>query len=201
MRKILQITGYLLLINIFAGCMVLRSITKPVNHADTAGIPNPFPPYSGLKAHILVGGFDVKATKAAGETGSGLREMLTSALINSKHFNVSEPQSANLIIAAALTEFEPHASGGIAGVGGGGGVGNGMLGGLLSPSFNKAHIALNIRIIDAATSEVLANSRIQGQASDTAGGFNTPMEKAMRICITEAARYILQTVPGKYYKY
>ena len=30
---------------------------------------------------------------------------------------------------------------------------------------------------------------------------NTPMEKAIRICIIEAVRYISQTIPASYYKY
>jgi curli biogenesis system outer membrane secretion channel CsgG len=84
---------------------------------------------------------------------------------------------------------------------------------------NKAHMALDIRIIDASTSEILASTRVQGQASDVAGGFmtgfmgswalggglsayaNTPMEKAIRVCIIEAVRYISQTIPANYYKY
>jgi curli biogenesis system outer membrane secretion channel CsgG len=84
---------------------------------------------------------------------------------------------------------------------------------------NKAHMALDIRIVDTSTSEVLAATRVQGQASDVAGGFmagflgswglggglsayaNTPMEKAIRICIIEAVRYISQVIPPPYYKY
>jgi len=56
-------------------------------------------------------------------------------------------------------------------------------------------MALDIRIVDASTSEVLAATRVQGEASDVSGGFmagffgswglgaglsgyaNTPMEK------------------------
>jgi curli biogenesis system outer membrane secretion channel CsgG len=33
------------------------------------------------------------------------------------------------------------------------------------------------------------------------GYANTPMEKAIRICIIEAVRYISQTIPANYYKY
>jgi curli biogenesis system outer membrane secretion channel CsgG len=80
-------------------------------------------------------------------------------------------------------------------------------------------MALDIRIVDTSTSEVLAATRVQGQASDVAGGFmmgfmgswglggglsayaNTPMEKAIRICIIEAVRYISQTISANYYKY
>ena len=128
-------------------------------------------------------------------------------------------KTADIIVTAAVTEFEPQATGGSAGIGGGGGVGSGFLGGLISGSLNKAHMALDIRIVDTSTSEVLAATRVQGQASDVAGGIgmgffgswalggglsgyaNTPMEKAIRICIIEAVRYISQSVPANYYKY
>jgi curli biogenesis system outer membrane secretion channel CsgG len=175
--------------------------------------------------------------------------MLVTALVNSNRFSVVERQelgaimqeqelsvsgaaqqgaggpargkikTADLIITAAVTEFEPQASGGAAGIGGGGGVGSGVLGGLLGAAMNKSHMALDIRIVDASTSEILASTRVQGQASDVAGGFmmgfmggwalggglsayaNTPMEKAIRICIIEAVRYISQVIPANYYKY
>jgi curli biogenesis system outer membrane secretion channel CsgG len=206
-------------------------------------------PYSGPKARLVIADFDVKAAKATGEIDSGLHEMLVTALINSNRFSVLEHQllntapqeqelpasgaaqagsagpqkgkskSADLIVTAAVTEFEPQASGGRAGVGGGGGVGSGVLGGLLGAAWNKAHMALEIRIVDTSTSKVLAATRVQGQASDVAGGFimgdmgnwalgaglsayaNTPMEKAIRICIIEAVRYISRTIPANYYKY
>jgi curli biogenesis system outer membrane secretion channel CsgG len=175
--------------------------------------------------------------------------MLVTALVNSGRFSVVERQAqaavmqeqelsalgavgagnggsqkaknktADLIITATISEFEPQASGGRAGVGGGGGAGSGVLGGLLGAALNKAHMVLDIRIVDTSTSEVLATRPVQGQASDVAGvikgGFfgslglaaglsayaNTPMEKAIRICIIEAVRYISQTIPANYYKY
>ncbi|MBU0710284.1 MAG: hypothetical protein KJ793_06220, partial [Candidatus Omnitrophica bacterium] len=146
----------------------------------------PLPPYSGPKARIAVADFDIKAAKAGSEIGQGLREMLVTALVNSSRFSVVERQAlgaimqeqnlavsgaadtaesgaqkgklktAELIISAAVTEFEPQSSGGRAGVGGGGGVSSGVLGGLLGAALNKAHMALDIRIIDASTSEILA---------------------------------------------
>lgn len=247
MKKALWVLGYGLLAISLAGC---ATVTQPTAQVDTTAGAAPLPPYHGLiKARIAVADFDVKAAKAAGEIGSGLREMLVTALINSNRFSVVERQAlsavmqeqelsasgaaeqgaggpqrgqikcADLIITAAVTEFEPQVSGGKAGVGGGGGVGSGILGGLLGAALNKAHLAMDIRIIDTSTSEVLAATRVQGQASDVAGGFmvgflgswalggglsayaNTPMEKAIRICIIEAVRYISQATPAGYYKY
>ena len=225
-----------------AGCSLMHNTA-------TAGAGS-LAPYSGPKARIVVADFDVKATKATGEIGSGVREMLIAALINSHRFSVIERQqvqaaimqekeasaqgaasagdggqqkannkAADLVITAAVTEFEPQASGGRAGVGGGGGVGSGILGGLLGTALNKAHMGLDISIVDASTSNALATTHVQGQASDVAGavrgGFlgsgslgaglsayaNTPMEKAIRICIIETVRYMSQSIPVTYYKY
>jgi curli biogenesis system outer membrane secretion channel CsgG len=246
MRKIILTVINLLCVFSVAGC---ASLTQPSAQVDNTAGASSLPPYSGPKARIAVADFDVKAAKASGEIGYGLREMLVTALINSNRFSVVERQALNavmqeqelsasgaaqtgaggpqrgkiktaeLIITAAVTEFEPQASGGRAGIGGGGGIGRGVLGGLLGAALNKAHMALDIRIVDTSTSEVLAATRVQGQASDISGaimgGFfggwglggglsayaNTPMEKAIRICIIEAIRYISQTIPGTYYKY
>jgi curli biogenesis system outer membrane secretion channel CsgG len=246
MKNILLVIGCFLLVTIFTGC---ASLTQPTAQVDNTAGAVPLPPYSGPKARIAVADFEIKAAKAGYEIGSGLREMLITALVNSNRFSVVERQALNaviqeqelsaqgaaqagaggpkrgniktadLIITAAVTEFEPRASGGRAGIGGGGGVGSGVLGALLGGSLNKAHMALDMRIIDASTSEVLAATRVQGQASDIAGGVlagffgnwalgtglygyaNTPMEKAIRICIVEAVRYIAQTIPANLYKY
>jgi len=249
MKKVFWILGSGLLIISLTGCATLAQLTQPTAQVETTAGTAPLPPYSGPKARIAVADFEVKAAKASGEIGSGLREMLITAMINSSRFSVVERQAlsavmqeqelsasgaaqqgaggpqrgkiktADLIVTAAVTEFEPQASGGKAGIGGGGGVGSGVLGGLLGAALNKAHMALDIRIVDTSTSEVLAATRVQGQASDVAGGFmagffgswalggglslyaNTPMEKAIRVCIIEAVRYISQTIPANYYKY
>lgn len=214
------------------------------NNAGTSGMAQ----YSGPKARIAVADFEVKAAKATGEIGTGLKEMLTTALMNSNRFSVVERQvlkalmqeqelaasgaavqdqggaqrgkikTADLIITAAVTEFEPNTSGGSAGIGGGGRA-KGFLGGMLGGSLNKAHMAMDIRIVDTSTSEVLATTRVQGQATDAEGGIGigflgnfglgaglsgyskTPMEKAIRVCIIEAVKYISQSVPANYYKY
>jgi curli biogenesis system outer membrane secretion channel CsgG len=83
---------------------------------------------------------------------------------------------------------------------------------------NKSHMAMDIRIIDTSTSEILAATRVQGQATDMAGGImagfmgswglgaglsgyaNTPMEKAIRVCIIEAVKYIATATPPGYFK-
>jgi curli biogenesis system outer membrane secretion channel CsgG len=192
-----------------------------VKKDNTGGVAS-FASYSGPKAKVAVADFDVKAAKAGSEIGAGLRAMLVSTLMNSNRFAVVEPQalsdaSSALIISVTVTEFEPQASGGAAGVGAGGGIGNGILGGLLGTPLNRANMALDVKIIDASTSGILADTLVQGQAADpgTALGAgwnrsglgnglsaysNTPMEKAIRVCIVEAVNYIIQSVPENYYK-
>ena len=244
MKRVFLILGSGCLIFGLIGCAVLQ---PKVQVEPTAGV-QALPPYSGPKARIAIADFEVKAAKATGEIGSGLREMLITALINSNRFSVVERQvleavmkeqelstsgaadeeskiergkilTADLIITAAVTEFEPEASGGRAGVGGGGGVGSGVVGALLGGALNKAHLALDIRVIDTSTSEILTATRLEGQASDISGaimsGFlggwglgsglsaygNTPMEKAIRRCIIDAVKYIAQSTPADYYKY
>ncbi len=250
MKKLFWFSSSLLLVLTFlgSGCATLDQLIQPTAQVDNNAGAQALPPYSGPKARIAVADFDVKAAKATFQIGSGLREMLVTALVNSSRFSVVERQAlgavmqeqelsvsgagqsgvgpkrgniktADLVITAAVTEFEPQASGGRAGIGGGGGVGSGVLGGLLGASLNKAHMALDIRVIDTSTSEVLAATRVQGQASDVAGGLmagffggwalggglsayaNTPMEKAIRICIIESVRYLAQVIPANYYKY
>ncbi len=238
----------LLLLVFWWGFVSFSFAAQPTAQVDNTSGTTALPPYSGPKARVAVADFEVKAAKATGEIGSGLREMLVTALINSNRFSVVERQdlkavmqeqelaasgaaqsgsgpqrgkikTADLIISAAVTEFEPKATGGAAGIGAGAKVGSGVLGGLLGGALNKAHMALDIRIIDASSSEVLAATRVQGQASDIAGGIglgflgnwglgaglsgyaNTPMEKAIRVCIIEAVRYISQTISADYYKY
>lgn len=223
-----------------AGCAFLR----PFRSAGSRILP----PYSGAKARIAVADFEIKTAKATSEIGTGLREMLINALIDSNRFSIVQGQAsdavvkeqgaavsegkeqpaeikqdkakeADLVIIAALSEFESQASGGRAGVGGGGDASSGVLGGLSGDTLNKAHLALDLRLIDTASSKVIASSRIQGLASDTNGAVmtvslgrlglasqlsaytDTPMEKAIYICIIEATKYIAKEIPPDYYKY
>jgi curli biogenesis system outer membrane secretion channel CsgG len=225
------ISAGLLIVNL-TGCASLRPSAA---EQEAVKVPAALLSYSGLKAKIAVADCDVQAAKATREIGSGLRQMFITVLTDSNRFIINEqpavsgkprdeksPASdsgADLIIAIAVNEFEPQVSGGSSGMGGGGGVGSGVLGGLLGTNLNKAHMALDVRIITVSNSEVLASTRVQGQASDVSAGqrsgesgswalskglsayADTPMEKAVRATIIEAVRYISQAIPASYYKY
>jgi curli biogenesis system outer membrane secretion channel CsgG len=247
MQKILILMVLGLIVLNLAGCAVLRNIAHPFSQPESASIVASLPAYSGLRTRLAVVDFELRTPDANSDIAAGLREMLTSALTQSKRFIIvdrkllvekpteqipssnikpstelpskTESKTIGLIVTPSLTEFEPLSSGGRIGVGGGGGAGSGMFGGLLGGRLNKAHIAIDIRVTDPLTSQVISARNIQAQASDISGslmtGFsgtwnldanlasyaNTPMEKALRICIIEAVRYISEAIPGRYYKY
>jgi curli biogenesis system outer membrane secretion channel CsgG len=221
LRRYLLLVGISLSAGLLAGCAVLN---KPVEFVDKFIGQTFFPPYSGPKVKIAVADFEIKAAKATSGVGLDLKEMLVAGLTKSNHFTVisnvqgdSAKEESAIIIAVEIINFEPRASGGSQGVGGGGSASSGILGSLLGSSVNKSYIALNIRIVDAKSSKVLAAGHIAGQAMDNEGavkkkvsedessaGFsayvNTPMEQAVNKCILEAVQYIVQNVPENYYK-
>jgi len=221
MRNPLFVLYSTCLILIISGCATFKPGSQAKNNLKIAALPA----YSGPKAKVVVADFDLQAAKAGMEVAVGLRQMLLAALNNSSRFVIIDRQktgaevakNSDLILTATVTEFEPQSSGGSAGIGSGGGAANGNLGGLLGVSVNKAHLALDIRVVDSATSQVLAATRVQGQVADsmvsaaTAGNIglgdgltvyaNTPMERAIRVCIAEAVRFISLATPERYYKY
>jgi curli biogenesis system outer membrane secretion channel CsgG len=194
-------------------------------------------PYNGPKARIAVSKFTDKSAKGYYDIGQGMSDMLTTALFNTNRFivlergelgevlseqdlaasgrvkkgteaPVGEIEGAELLVVGAITEFEPNA----------GGVG----GGILLPGFGAglgvktAHIAIDIRVIDAKTSRILAAQSVEGRAQDIGGlgaiapgplavGFGafakTPMEKAIRLCLQTAVNFIAQQTPAQYYHY
>ena len=210
-----------------------------VNVAGCAWLFRPktnLPGYAGPKARIAVADFTVRADKADKEIGLGLRDMLITSLTKSNKFIIIEAQSpesarnegsekqespvkaADVVIAATVAEFEPQASGGKAGMGGGGGVDSGLMGGLLGAALDKAHMSLDVQIVEASSLAVLSATRVQARAQEApvntqtpqdkrglepelSAYANTPMEQAMRECVNEAVKYISQSIPPQYYKY
>lgn len=172
------------------------------------------------------------------QIGDGMRDMLTTALFNSNRYTVLEREQlgavlkeqdlategrikkgteaptgeiygAELIITAAVTEFEGSAKG----VGGG----TKVLGVTVGGGVKKAHIAIDIRIIDTKTSQIVAATSVEGSATSFGvggatriggtlpvglGGFaKTPTEKAIRVCIQKAVEYIVSQTPSEFYRY
>jgi curli biogenesis system outer membrane secretion channel CsgG len=191
--------------------------------------------------------YTVTHERNAGYT-TGLKDMMTTAMVQSKRYRVLERMNvdalkqemeltgqgyadqsgikkggikgADLLIIAAVTGWDPATSGG------GGGLGGGVLGnasalfGAAKGAFKKSSMAMDVRIVDAHTSEVLAATRVEGEGKSVnmgaglvaltgsggmgggLGGFaKTPMEKAIRTCIYNAVKYIAENTPQQYMKY
>jgi curli biogenesis system outer membrane secretion channel CsgG len=135
---------------------------------------------------------------------------------------IGKIEGAELLVVGAVTEFQGAASGGgggIGGIGGVGGIGGNVLG-ALAGGVKQAHMAIDLRIIDAKTSRVLAATSVEGTATDVnlggmLGGYgtggalvgglggwkNTPTEKALRICIQKAVEFVASQTPPVYYRY
>ncbi len=176
--------------------------------------------------------------------GDGMADQLTTALFNSNRFIVLERQTldavldeqdlgasgrikeetaapigeiegAELLVVAAVTEFQDKASGGGGAVGGFGG---GVLG-ALAGGVSNAHMAIDLRLIDTKTSRIVAATSVEGKATDVklggaVGGYfgggalggalsgykNTPTGKAIRQCIKKAVEFISSRTPDRYYR-
>ncbi len=149
--------------------------------------------YQGPRARIAVASFKCKAAKCNGEIGSGLADMLSTALFQTGRFVVLErgeglkaiqeelnlgqsgyvqqgkaPQiglleGADILVIGAITAFEPNASG----IGGGGVIipfNVPILGGAAIKK-KEAYIAADIRLVDVRTGRVINATKVEGKAS------------------------------------
>jgi len=244
------------------GC--LDSLVKPEATVDR-GLEVQLPPYDGPRAKVAVTDFDwnIGSSKTTiGVAGTdfsfsqneyagyaeGLKDMLTTALVQSKRYRVLERQNidsvkseialqedgytddsgvqrgnvkgADISVIAAITGFDPGTKGASGSVGGLLGKKAGALLGAVSGGYKKSSMAMDIRIVDTATTEVLAATRVEGVATDvniggalgaltgvgslggSLGAFaSTPMEKAIRTCIYEATKYIVAETPAEYMRH
>lgn len=200
--------------------------------------------YNGPKARIAVNKFTNKAAEGGSQIGTGMGDMMTTALVNSNRYIVLDRQNhgavmaeqdlgasgrvrydtaapigrmegAELLVTGAVTAFEPEASG----VGGGIGtqIGGNALG-LIGLGGKNAYIAIDVKVVDTTTGRILAAATVEGKASSYGGGVgalftgvplgvglggykNTPMEKAIRVCIDKAVGYIVSRTPPTFYRY
>ena len=212
MKKAIQLLSCLMVMWVLSGCAGAR----------TGHIPAKLPAeellvaYQGPQAKIAVGDFELKTAGIEPQVSAAMKEYLVSVLTATKRFLIVPPQEADLIINAEIVEFVPEDSGGKAGLAGGGSRASGFMGGLLGEVLNKANLKLGLRIIERATSKVLASRDIQSQVVERPGErikFNpdkafrtvlsdyaaTPMGKVIYDCIVESGRFIVQNVPQSYY--
>lgn len=234
---------------LFYGCETMRpepkaEVTTPggpsIQEAQAAA-------YDGPQARVAVSRFTDKTGKGwwSGSIGDGMADMLATALFHSGRYIVLERQQlgdvlqeqdlaasgrikketaapigqiegAELLVTGAVTEFEGAASGGGGGVGGWGGTVFGAIAG----GFKKAHMAIDVRVIDTRTSRIVSATSVEGSATDISGmgalggavgggalggalgGWSkTPTEKALRICIQKAVDFVVSRTPAQYYHY
>lgn len=138
-----------------------------------------------------------------------------------------EIEGAELLLTGAVTAFEPEKLGL-----GGGLVGLGTLIGtailhekdknipVAAATYTESHIALDVRVLDTATSRVLASLSVEGKGVDWGGGViaevgggrsrlplafggfqKTATEKAVRAAIDQAVAEIVRQTPTQYFHY
>jgi curli biogenesis system outer membrane secretion channel CsgG len=240
-RRQMAVLSVMALVLILWGCQTPQPTAKVTSGGSQTIAEAQAESYNGPKARVAVAQFKDKTGKGwwTGEIGDGMCDMLATALFNTNRYIVLERQilgdvmteqdlgasgrvrqdtaapigqmeGAELLITGAVTEFEPGASGGGGGIGGwGGGVAGGILGGI-----NKAHLAIDMRVVDTRTSRVVAATSVEGEATDFnlggvlvgshvgggLGGYSkTPMEKAVRVALGEAVNFIVSKTPANYY--
>ncbi len=203
---------------------VQESAEKPVSRPERV-----YPPYTGPKKRIAVTKFVNKARGVYGSwaLGEGFAEMLTTDLIKTGRFIVIERQAlhdvigeqelgqsglvrketaakvgqmlgAQIIVRGVVSEFQLQQSGG------GGGIA--IKGIRLGMRASNAHVAVDIRLIDSTTGQVLHSHNAVGKAESSglslgiasgdvafgAEGFQkTPLGQATRQAIHDAVRFII----------
>ena len=184
--------------------------------------------YKGPKKRIAVLAFDVKAPGASRQVGDGLTEMAITALVGTDRFIVVERGEldevmkeqhlgrsgavregteakagfllgAQLLLKGVVTEFQEKDSGG----------GLGAVVGKVAGGVGKvtAKVAVDMRLIDTSTGEIIASHRAEAKTSATgiagamkikgipvAGGFfkSRAMEKAARKAIEEVVDVVVK---------
>ena len=178
------------------------------------------------------------------ELGEGMADQLTTALVSTNRFIVLERQSldavlseqdlavsgrvsaqsgaaygqiegAEIVVVAAVTEFDDDNSG--AQVGSGGFIGDVFSS--VSAGFSGSHMAIDLRLIDTRTSRILAATSVEGGSKDfdftsaatnfggalvggsLSGWSDTPKEKALREVIIKAVEFLETKIPDTYYRY
>ena len=223
--------GFNLLISLFiGGCLGLFWLPGGIHAADEIPMG---PAYQGPKAMIAVGDFTVQARGAPQEIGDGLREMLQTALFESNHFILidrldtagisaeqflsksfmadadailkqGQMEPAEVLVYGAVTSLE----------GGGWGLRCKVPGApiKLGGAYHKAKVTIDLRVVDAASGQVIAAQSVKGDALSGRGMvgttasetvlplslkliLNTPLELAIRDCIYRAVISLCKTIP------
>jgi len=212
-----------------------RSTAGIVGVVVVLGLSWPLEAMAQDKTRIAVSAFENKVKTPWGDPswkiGEGLAEMLTTELIRTNRFTVVERQAlgdvireqelgqsglitkgtaiqpgqligAQYVVRGAVTEFEMRASGGGAGV-----TGEDFS---VAGKVQNAHVALDLRLIDTSTGQVVASHRaakvvpaagvgFAARSGDVRFGadafFQTPIGQATRAAIQDALQFVVATTP------
>lgn len=210
-----------------AGLIILSTPTDCFAKKKKKGSLESLPPLLGPKKTIAVMAFDNKAGAAAEwNLGEGMAEMLTTALVNSNRFIVVERQAirdvldeqdfgasgrttqfgaakfgrilnSQILVRGAVTEFGARSSGGRQSFS--------VKGFDVGMSSSSAHVAVNVRLYDTTSGQVIDSVRADGKASGggidfaysesdwglgTSGFHKTPLGKATQKAINKAVYLI-----------
>ncbi len=212
-------------ISILVTFMVVLSVNANIAQSEDTGTQ----PYHGPKKRIAVTKFENKVKGVYGNwrLGEGFAEMLTTELMKTGRFIVVERQAlkdvveeqelgqtglvkqesaakvgellgAQIIVRGVVSEFDMAESGGGSGIG--------IAGFRLGVKGSNAHVAVDIRLIDTTTGQVLYSHNAEGNASSTgldvgvskgevnfgAEGFKkTPLGQATRQAISDCMNFII----------
>ena len=123
--------------------------------------------FDGLRKTIAVDLFQATESVGGSVTAVGMTAMLTQALVEDGRFLVVEGSGEGIapsaIVRATVTKYEAAAGGG--GMSISGGPLGGLLGGRASTRSQTAVMEIALRLIDAATGQVVSTSSAQGRAS------------------------------------
>lgn len=229
---------------VLGACATRATVERPADITSRLALP----PYDGPLAAVAVGPCENRAggtgsftvSTPQGETqvslgdeiGTGMADMLITALANTNRFRVFEisasvieaidrggairdpaAPAADLLVTCGVTEFEPRASGLAAGAASRLG---GVLGGVLGAT-STSSVGIDLRLVDAATREIVTAFSVRGEARDVSaggilagmtgpvgglGGFNnTPIEAAVRLALLEAVKELAGVTPERYFRH
>lgn len=193
--------------------------------------------YDGPRARVAVIDFEDKMSSSGyyrAEYGRGMADMLTTALFQTDRYILLERENiaaveaerrrygrgnrprledADILIKAAVTGFDPGsagAEGGLSSLPGRGALAD------LTGSLKKAHVAMDLRVIDVSTGRLISAASVEGSATSfgvgaggvggsmagTLSGFaKAPMETAIRNMIATAVDHVVAHTPETYYRY
>jgi curli biogenesis system outer membrane secretion channel CsgG len=218
-EKISVIAGWVAALALLSGCLAdsapapnLPSVNQ--NVADACPEPKP---------RVAVARFDSGVKNMPAEIGPGLADMLVTAMAETGCYRMIDRTAlteianhrgdpgpglarragADLFVVGRVTAFEPHASGAD--------IGTADADGSLSQWLNSAgfdlrgsRISLALRLIDAATGEVVTTTTLTGIAPDVGASVQdsrfglspaaygkTPIGEAMRSAIDQAVQFLL----------